>query len=483
MDKLFEYQKEHLTILKNAILKNGRALDCSITGAGKTFCSIALCKELNLKPFIICPKSMIHTWNKILINDFNIPFYGIVNYESFINGTYLNQKLKKVHNPLLNITTEEIGEKKIQTIEWNEPLIPNDMLFIFDEAHRCKNHKTKNGSILIKLSKTNAKILLVSATIIDKDIYTQILVNVYRLDNYDYSPRRGKLDKSSIMTKLHKILFPEFGSRMTYKNISENSTLFKKNIVLVDTNDMSNSEEIQKNYIQLKNELKSLRRKIRKTSGLGAIIRIRQKIEILKVPTFIELTQTYISQNKSVVVFFNYNSSIDYFCSHFNIDCIVYGDQSQSTRTKNIHRFNTGESRIIVCNTRAGGVGISLHDTLGDYQRVSLISPTWSAQDLIQCLGRIHRANSQSDAIQRIIFAKNTDEEVVSKAISTKIENIGLLNDNDRHSYEFIKDIDEFNEFLEQYTIDNPQDIDNDLYTNQSDSESDDENNDIHIHM
>lgn len=482
MEKLFDYQREHVSILKEAIIQNGRALDCSTTGAGKTFCSIALCKELNLKPFIICPKSMIQTWHKILTQDFCIDFYGLVNYESFINGTYFNNKLQKVKNPLLNIQKELILNKLVDNIEWNDLLIPNNMLFIFDEAHRCKNHKTKNGSTLIKLAKTDAKILLISATIIDKDIFTQILVNVFRLDYYEYSPRRGVLNKSDIMKKLHKILFPKFGNRMRYNDILQQSTLFKKNIVLVDTTEMSNAEEIQKNYIHLKRELKTIRRKIRRTTGLGVIIRIRQKIEILKVPTFIELTEKYISQNKSVVVFFNYNSSIDYYCSHFKTNCIVYGDQNQTTRNQNIHDFNTGKSRIIVCNTKAGGVGISLHDTLGDYQRVSLISPTWSAQDLIQCLGRIHRANSKSDAIQRIIFAKNTDEEVVSKAISTKIENIGLLNDNDRNAYEFIKDIDVFNEFLEQYSIDNPQideynDNDN-YFSSNSDTDTElDENN------
>jgi len=475
MEKLFDYQKEHVSILKQAITNHNRALDCSTTGAGKTFCAIALCKELNLKPFIICPKSMINTWYKILTNHFQIEFYGIVNYESFINGTYFNHKLKKVHNPLLKITKEEISNKLIDIIEWNENCIPNNMLFILDEAHRCKNHKTKNGSTLIKLSKTDAKILLISATIIDKDIFTQILVNVFRLDNYEYSPRRGVLNKSDVMKKLHKILFPKFGNRMRYNEILQQSALFKKNIVLVDTTEMSNAEEIQKNYIHLKKELKTIRRKIRKTSGLGTIIRIRQKIEILKVPTFIELTQKYLSQNKSVVVFFNYNASIEYFTTHFKTDCIVFGDQNETTRNMNISNFNSGKSRIIVCNTKAGGVGISLHDTLGDYQRVSLISPTWSAQDLIQCLGRIHRANAQSDAIQRIIFAKNTDEEVVSRAVSTKIENIGLLNDNDRNSYDFIKDIDVFNDFLEQYSIENPQIDEYNEYNSENSSDSEDD--------
>lgn len=453
MNKLFEYQRLHCQILMTALQKHSRALDCSITGAGKTFCSVAVCKELNIKPFIICPKSMISTWHNIIKNDFEYDYYGIVNYESFINGIYYNSKRIKVVNPLLNIVNEKVSSNKIKkTINWFDHKIPEDMLFIFDEAHRCKNHLTRNGELLTKLALTNAKILLVSATIIDKDIYTQILVNVFRLNEYDFSVKKGMIfNKTDLMLKLNKVLFTEYGNRMKYDDVKEK---FKHNLVCIDIEEMINADEIQKNYIYLRKAIKQLNRKLRKTSGLGTIIRLLQKIEFLKVPKFIELTEKYLTENKSIVVFLNYNASILHFCDHFKTNCIIYGEQSATVRNQNISDFNSGKSKIIVCNIKAGGVGVSLHDTTGLYQRISLISPTWSAQDLIQCLGRIHRANSKSDAIQRIIFAKNTDEEIVSRAISTKIENIGLINDGDRNSYEFINDIDEFNEILEMYSID-----------------------------
>lgn len=43
------------------------------------------------------------------------------------------------------------------------------LIFIFDEAHRCKNSKTINGKIIHNLSiHKNIKILILSATVIDK---------------------------------------------------------------------------------------------------------------------------------------------------------------------------------------------------------------------------------------------------------------------------------------------------------------------------
>ena len=52
--------------------------------------------------------------------------------------------------------------------------------------------------------------------------------------------------------------------------------------------------------------------------------------------------------------------------------------------------------------TQAGGTGLSLHDVNGEHPRVSLISPSFSAIDLKQALGRIHRAGAKSPAVQKL---------------------------------------------------------------------------------
>ena len=62
---------------------------------------------------------------------------------------------------------------------------------------------------------------------------------------------------------------------------------------------------------------------------------------------------------------------------------------------------------------------------------MSIISPTWSGQDIKQALGRIHRAGSKSPAIQKIIFCAKTCEEQVSKTVKSKLINISAINDND----------------------------------------------------
>jgi SNF2 family DNA or RNA helicase len=97
--------------------------------------------------------------------------------------------------------------------------------------------------------------------------------------------------------------------------------------------------------------------------------------------------------------------------------------------------FNEDKSQIIIANIKAGGVGISLHDTHGKYPRVSIISPSWSAQDILQALGRIHRAKGKTETLQKIIFCKDTIEEKICEKVAEKIGNIAMINDGNMSAY------------------------------------------------
>jgi hypothetical protein len=75
-------------------------------------------------------------------------------------------------------------------------------------------------------------------------------------------------------------------------------------------------------------------------------------------------------------------------------------------------------------------VGVSLHDPTGGKPRLALISPTFSAQDLRQALGRVHRAGG-AHSIQRIIFAAGTCEAAACAVVARKLAHIEMLNDGD----------------------------------------------------
>ena len=62
VSKLLAYQVPHTLQLFECLTERKRVLDASDTGTGKTYCALASCKMLKLKPFIICPKSVISNW-------------------------------------------------------------------------------------------------------------------------------------------------------------------------------------------------------------------------------------------------------------------------------------------------------------------------------------------------------------------------------------------------------------------------------------
>jgi superfamily II DNA or RNA helicase len=196
---------------------------------------------------------------------------------------------------------------------------------------------------------------------------------------------------------------------------------------------MSSADQIQEIYNKMKEEIAKLKetKKKDKECILTEILRARQEIELLKVPTFIELAEDHIEEGMSVVIFVNFEQTIQALSERLKTRCIITGSIKNEEREKNIKEFQEGKQRIILCNSRAGGVGISLHDEYGNYPRISIISPTYSAQDLKQVLGRIHREGSKSKALQKIIFTSGTIEEEIAEKVQNKLDNITLINDGD----------------------------------------------------
>jgi superfamily II DNA or RNA helicase len=419
MNKLLDYQKPHTQNIIQIIKRSYRALDSSATGTGKSYTSIVVALELNLKPFIICPKSMEHIW-KQLLKEFNCPYFGISSYELIRNGFYMDHKSKR----------QKLNFMEIKDNEYIINDIDRDILIIYDEAHKCKNIHTLNGKILLEMAKQDdAKILLLSATIADKPIYAILLGFVLKLfvnieQGKEWISKNVKKHKN-YMLGIRDVIFPKYGSRM---DISEIIELCPENRVMAECYEAINENEIEKEYENIKFYVNNLNPSM---SGIGFIIKSRQRIELLKIPDFVHLTKYHLERGKSITIFVNYTETIRQLSKMLDTKCIIYGEQDIRTREKNIRDFNEDKERVIICNIRTGGTGISLHDLNGNFPRVSLISPTWSATDLMQALGRIFRSGVLTPCEQYIIFSNCKNERYIQNNIKNKINNIGLLNEGE----------------------------------------------------
>jgi superfamily II DNA or RNA helicase len=430
-NKLYEYQYEHTNNLVRIINNNNVALDASDTGTGKTYCAVATCKILNLHPIVICPKSVISVWHKVC-SEFNVKPHLIVNYEMFKSGRYHQDIIKVIYDD-----KDKIIDYKITS--------PKKTIFIFDEVHRCCNMLSENGKLLLSVKDSNSKMLLLSATIADfpekfkiffyvlnfidqKEIINKNISKIKYMKIVDEWINRDKRP----MVRIHNMLFPDRSSRMRIDVLGD---LFPQNQITATPYTLDKKREmvIQNEYKNLNSLLQSIKDKQEKdnTNIFTQILRSHQRIEILKIPIFVELANDFLSNKYSVVIFVNFTQTLVTLAKMFDTDSIVYGQQTQEKRLKIIDDFQENKTNIIICNIKAGGIGISLHDLYGKHPRVTLISPTWNSIDLVQALGRIHRAGAKTPALQRIIYTANTIEESIADKIKYKLKNINQVNNGD----------------------------------------------------
>jgi superfamily II DNA or RNA helicase len=405
-----------LTILNS----RGAALDASDTGTGKTYVAAHVAKDLGLPVGVVAPKAVLPAWTRVL-KEVGVEPAFVLNYE----------KIRTGNTPWFN------------KVSWNF----NNGLLLFDEVHMCKSHSSINGKMLSATMRTNNRVLCMSATAAQSPLDMKALGGLLRLfkpeefwswaiaNGVKRERRYGRImfkfrGTQDQLADLNKSIFPNCGVRMRK---AEMGSLFPENLVTAEEMDFEGWEEVAKLYDDVAESMSKLDAKVAndKDSDFIPILRARQKSETLKVPLLHEMAEELMAEGNSVVIFTNFNDTIDLLSERLNTTCVIRGEQDPEVREQNRVDFQTGASKVILCNIQAGGVGISLHDETGKNPRVSLICPTFSAVCLKQALGRIHRAGAKSGCIQKILFAANTVEEVVCHRLRSKLSNIDLINDLD----------------------------------------------------
>jgi hypothetical protein len=407
--KLYPYQVMHVLTLLSVVLKNGCALDGSETGTGKTFCAMALAAALGLKAVVVCPLIMMSYWRDIA-GHFGVQFVAI-NYETLRRGK-MYDGAKRVPCPFLKL--DEITGK----FEWS---IGSDTIIIFDEAHVCQNRHSLNGRLL--LATRGFKTLLVSATIAD----TEEKFHVFGVVLKCYKDLRAATSWVSWARRnkiLNKELYPAHGSRMRIRDLVG---VFPQNQISVEiySLDAATLAQIDKMWLRLLKENK------KEKPDAGKVQKLRMAIELAKMPIFEQLARADEENGCSVANFVIYRKSVAALSDALGTSCIIQGNQSEADRNEAIRSFQADEDHHIVCNIRAGGVGIGLHDTRGERKRISQISPGHSSRDLKQALGRIFRAGAKTACLQRIIFADTPIERHLAECVRAKLGFMDQLNDGD----------------------------------------------------
>jgi superfamily II DNA or RNA helicase len=323
-------------------------------------------------------------------------------------------------------------------------------MLIFDEVHRCKSDKSLNSKMLAQAKDAEIPVMMLSATACSDPVEMKAagyLLGMHQYKNYwNWCLKTGcakgvfgglKFNNSpKVLKQLHDHIYPDRGSRIRIKDLPKGA--FPDNLVIPQGYNVDDPSAFDRIYTDMAEELAALAERVEEDSEeespLTIQLRARQKAEILKVPVFTELAEDALSQRSSVVIFVNFTATLEALAARLSTIApvvLVQGGQSSIERSDMVDAFQRDSAHVIICMTQAGGVGLNLHDRLGNRPRVSLISPSFSAIDLKQALGRIHRSGGKSPAIQKIVFAADSVEMRVCQAVRRKLTNLDLINDDE----------------------------------------------------
>lgn len=470
-DKLLPYQVAPAHELAAVLSTRRVAVDMSDTGLGKTYIALAVAQAIGASAIlVVCPKAVKPTWKRVAAH------FGIekkVHPETYDilrrGGTYWFEKTSYLYR----------GKPKH---DYKYTGAANELV-IFDEAHNCSGRTTQNAELLIACRRQGVRTLLLSATLAENPLQMRAIgyaLGLFELSDYwDWARKHdvvittnmgpqwyaGIERRGGIMAKIRAQVLPCKGIRLRKADLAH---LFPTNIVTADTYEMPEAAKIKAVYAEMEKEMGTVSRnreqdrareeerelefekeherwealsekeqektpepehKTAKSAIAGA--RFRQEIELLKVPTFLQLAADAVAEGNRVALFVNFDATIEAIAARAEGISIVRGGQTELVREQNLADFNDGRSTLIVLNAAAGGVGISLHDTQGGAPRVALISPLYSAKQLLQVLGRCPRAGGKTPVVQKIIYAAQTVEEEACKAVRAKLHCLQALNDGD----------------------------------------------------
>jgi superfamily II DNA or RNA helicase len=431
---LREFQIPIVSKLCSVLTTYGAALDGSDTGAGKTYAAVGVARDLGMKIAVVCPKAVMYSWDKVIHKHFKMKAEFILNYESVKTGKY---KDIGVWKPISKTSNREY-------FQWN---VPKDTLIIFDESHRLKGHGTINSEIAIAAKKQGYKILCCSATNAINPIELKtvgFITGIYKSGKWtqflrDHGCEQGRFgwefsgDKD-VLRKLHADLFLERGVRIRREDIEG----FPDSEVIAEAYniDEQSEKELKKIYEEMDRELTYLKAVCKNTkeyklNAMTIMLRARQQAEIIKVPLFVEMAEDAVEAGMSVALFVNFSETVRALSKRLDTNCVVWGENKGNERDNNIAAFQSDKKRVIIINIKAGGAGLSLHDLNGNYPRISIISPSPSAVDLRQALGRVWRDGGKTKSLQKIVFVANTVEEEVCEKVKLKLQSLDTINDGD----------------------------------------------------
>lgn len=441
---LKEWQRPLAARMADVLSRERMFLCSATTGAGKTYLASAVARKLGIPTLVVCPKIAISQWKSVIrgmgVEDKVI---GVINPENLITSK---------RNPFYS---HEGGWKNIPE---------GPALLVFDELHRgaggvyklpkaggkgSGNKQALMAARWVNKSTPGHKFLALTATPADSPMKMQALGYLMGFHSfitssfYDWCRRHGcsmqprgghaafvftrdRLRARRIMADIRSDMGERFMS-ITPEEIPDFPEETRE-VVLVDL-----AKEDHEGLVQAYAEMPELMKKPSRDS-MVKLLRLRQQAEFCKASVLAKMAANEVEDGNSVFIAISFTDArlrIQMELEKAGVPFgAIYGGQKESERSEMIDAFQQNRVHVIIGMMQACGVALSLHDTRHERPRVSLISPSFSASDVVQALGRIRRVGGTT-ATQKFVLVANSVEERVARSIQAKLEAMSSLTDQD----------------------------------------------------
>ncbi|RKQ37776.1 DEAD/DEAH box helicase [Oceanobacillus halophilus] len=421
---------------------NGRAILADEVGLGKTIEAGLILKEYMIRglvknALILVPASLVNQWVRELHEKFYIPAVAHrknYNWDQNIIITSLDTAKRPPHR------------EQILDIEYDFILI--------DEAHKLKNHKTKNYEFVRSLKKKYC-LLLTATPVQNKLIEIFNLISILKpghLGNYEsflktYGKGRTKIKQDAYLKQLIQ--------KVMIRNTRNNTTLnnAKRNIETVWIDFQPEEKEVYQELhsttarmstfskITFLREICSSREACflslkkfndnakEKSLFQPVISKIEQLPHHSKAEKLVELIQQF--GNEKVIVFTEYRASqlyLQWYLQQHGISSVPFRGGFKRGKKDWMKQLFQNQVQVLIA-TEAGGEGINLQFC---NHMINYDLP-WNPMRLEQRIGRIHRYGQDKDVNIYNFAIRDTIEEHIMTLLYEKInlfeQVIGNLDD------------------------------------------------------
>lgn len=410
---------------------SGRAILADEVGLGKTIEAGLILKEYMLrglvkKVLILVPASLVNQWAKELNEKFYIP---AISHRK-------NYPWDQCDIMITSIDTAKRSPHREQILDLDYDFI------LIDEAHKLKNHKTKNFAFVQSLKKKYC--LLLTATPVQNQLVEIFnLVSILRpghLGNFDsFLEQYGKDRKKIKQDKYLKQLIQKVMIRNTRDNTKMNT--IKRNIETVWLDFTTKEKDVYTHLqnvtevfpafskITLLRELCSskeacfltLQKMANTDAKVEALKPLAEKIGQLhhhiKAEKAVEIIKK--SGDEKVIIFTEYRATqlyLQWYLKENGITSVPFRGGFKKGKKDWMKQLFENHAQVLIA-TEAGGEGINLQFC---NQLINYDLP-WNPMRLEQRIGRIHRYGQQNDVYIYNFAIRDTVEEHIMTLLYEKI--------------------------------------------------------------